>query len=38
MQGAFGMGREVAIAVRGSAISRTTYVGAYVYFEEGWGL
>jgi hypothetical protein len=38
IQGAFGMGREVAIAVRGTAISRTTYVGSYVYFEMGWGL
>jgi hypothetical protein len=33
--GAFGMGREVAIGIRGTAISRTTLVGMDVYFEQG---
>jgi hypothetical protein len=33
--GAVGMGREVAIAVRGLAMSRTSFVGADVYFDSG---
>lgn len=35
LQGAIGMGREVAIAVRGTAISRTAYVKTDVYFTTG---
>lgn len=35
MLGASGMGREVAIAVRGVAASRTSFVGVDVYWEEG---
>jgi hypothetical protein len=35
LQGATGMGRDVAIAIRGSATSRTTLVGVDVYFEQG---
>jgi hypothetical protein len=33
--GAWGMGEAVAIAIRGAAVSRTTYVGATVWFQRG---
>jgi len=36
--GAFGMGIEAAIAIRGKAKSRTTLVGTDVWFDEGTGL
>ena len=35
VQGATGIGREVAIALRGNAISRTTLVGVDVLFSQG---
>lgn len=35
LQGAIGMGREVAIAVRGSSITRTAYVKTDVFFTTG---
>lgn len=35
IQGGAGMGREVAIAVRGAATSRTTLVSIDVFFEQG---
>lgn len=35
LRGATGMGREVAIAVRGNAAGKTTLVGIDVYFTEG---
>jgi hypothetical protein len=35
VQGACGMGRDVAIAVRGAARSRTVLVGVDVMFDQG---
>lgn len=35
LRGAVGMGREVAIAIRGNAISKTTLVGIDVHFDAG---
>lgn len=35
IQGATGIGRDVAIAIRGEAISRTTLVGVDVFFDVG---
>jgi hypothetical protein len=35
IQGAAGMGRDVAIAVRGRATSKTTLVALTVFFEQG---
>lgn len=35
IQGGIGLGRDVAIAVRGSATSRTTLVSIDVFFEQG---
>lgn len=35
LRGASGMGREVAIAIRGNAVSKTTLIGIDVYFTEG---
>lgn len=35
LQGAIGLGREVAIAVRGRSIARTAYVKTDVFFAEG---
>lgn len=35
IKGATGLGREVAIAVRGNSISRTTLVGIDVFFNQG---
>ena len=38
IRGASGMGREVAIALRGNANTRTALVGIDLYFTEGGGL
>ena len=35
LRGASGMGRSVAVAIRGSATSRTTLVGVDVLFNQG---